>query len=255
MRLRLTNPLVFFDLETTGLNIGSDRIVELSYHKLYPNGSSESKTYRINPEMHIPEGASAIHGIYDEDVQDCPTFRQIASEVVHVIEGCDLAGYNSNHFDIPLLAEELLRAEQNIDLKKRKFIDAYVIFQKKEPRTLTAAYRFYCNKNLEDAHTASADTMATCEVLLSQLERYPDLPDTVEGLSKYSAFNRNADFAGRLVYDDNGEVLFNFGKYKGQKVQEVLQRDHGYYGWLLQTDFPQYTKNLITRLFIETKQK
>lgn len=255
MRLQLKNPLVFFDLETTGLNVSSDRIVELSYVKLFPNGNRESKTFRINPEMHIPEKVSELHGIYDDDVKDCPTFRQIASEIVSVIEGCDLAGYNSNHFDIPLLAEELLRANQDIDLRNRKFVDAFVIFQKREPRNLRAAYRFYCDKELENAHTANADTEATVEVLLAQVERYEDLPNTIEGLSNYSSFGKNADFAGRLSYNADGEIVFNFGKYKGQTVKEVLGRDSGYYGWLMQAEFPQYTKNVITRLFIESKKK
>ena len=255
MRLKLTRPLVFFDLETTGLNIGSDRIVELSCHKLYPDGSSESRTWRINPEMHIPEATTAVHGISDEDVRDCPVFAQIAADVVRLIEGCDLAGYNSNNFDIPLLAEELLRANQDFDLKKHRFIDAFVILQKKEPRNLTAAYRFYCGQDLQNAHTASADTEATCEVLLAQLERYQDLPDSVDKLAEYTTFHHNADLAGRIGYDSSGQEVFNFGKYKGQRLRDVLQRDTGYYGWLMQSDFPQYTKNVITRVFIDLKRK
>lgn len=255
MRLQLTRPLVFFDLETTGLNIGSDRIVELSYHKLYPNHSSESKTYRINPEMHIPEAVSAVHGIYDDDVRDCPVFAQVAKEVVSVIEGCDLAGYNSNNFDIPLLAEELLRAGIDYDLKRCRFIDAYVIFMKNEPRNLSAAYRFYCGRTLEDAHSANADTEATLAVLEAQLDKYPNLPDTVEALAEYTSFHKFADFAGRIAYDSDGIEVFNFGKYKGQRVADVVQRDTGYYGWLMQGDFPQYTKKVVTRIFIQSKKK
>ena len=255
MRLKLTKPLVFFDLETTGLNIGSDRLVELSYHKLFPNGNKESKTYRVNPEMHIPEEVSKVHGIYDEDVHDCPVFAQIAKEIVQVIEGCDLAGYNSNHFDIPLLAEELIRADVDFDLKRCKFVDAYVIFMKNEPRNLSAAYRFYCGKSLENAHTANADTEATYEVLMAQLDKYPALPDTVEGLAEYTSFNRFADFAGRIAYDNSGKEIFNFGKYKGQQVAEVLKKDTGYYGWLMGGDFPQYTKKIVTRIFLESRKK
>lgn len=254
MRLKLTRPLVFFDLETTGLNIGSDRIVELSYHKLFPNGSSESKTYRINPEIPIPAEASRVHGIHDEDVRDCPLFSQIAREVASVLTGCDLAGYNSNSFDIPLLAEEMLRAGVDFDLKRCRFVDAYVIFQKNEPRNLTAAYRFYCGKELNNAHSACADTTATLEVLSAQLERYPDLPDTVEGLSEYSTFHRFADFAGRIAYDKDGVEIFNFGKYKGRRLRDILPTDTGYYGWLMQGDFPEYTKKVFTRVFVETRQ-
>ncbi len=255
MRLKLTRPLVFFDLETTGLNVGSDRIVELSYHKIFPNGSTESKTYRINPEMHIPETSSAIHGIYDEDVRDCPVFAQIAKEFVQVIKGCDLAGYNSNNFDIPLLAEELIRAEMDFDLKKMHFIDAYVIFMKNEPRNLSAAYKFYCGKNLEDAHTAFADTQATYEVLMAQVEKYENLPDTVEALADYTTFSKSADFAGRIGYDQAGKEIFNFGKYKGLRVADVFQKDPSYYSWMMNGDFPQYTKKVITRIYVELKKR
>ncbi|MCM1035426.1 MAG: exonuclease domain-containing protein [Paludibacter sp.] len=255
MKLKLIRPLVFFDLETTGLDIVSDRIVELSYYKLYPNGSSESKTYRINPEMPIPESSSKIHGIYDEDVRDCPTFRQLSSELVTVLEGCDLAGYNSNHFDVPMLAEELLRAGIDFDLKKCKMVDAFVIFQKNEPRNLTAAYKFYCNKDLTGAHSADADTLATAEVLLAQLERYPDLPDNVDKLAAYTTQQKVADYAGKILFNDKGEEVFGFGKYKGQPVKEVLLKDCGYYGWMMQGNFPQYTKNLLTRLYIQARRK
>lgn len=256
MRLKLTRPLVFFDLESTGLDLVNDRIVELSYYKLYPNGSSESKTYRINPERPIPEDSTKIHGITNEDVQDCPTFKQIAAEVVSVLRDSDLAGYNSNHFDVPMLAEELLRAGvTDFDLRKHHRIDAYVIFQKNEPRNLTAAYRFYCGKDLENAHSANADTMATAEVLMAQLERYPDLPDTIEELAEYTTQHKAADYAGRILYNDKGEEVFGFGKYKGQSVREVLKKDTGYYGWIMQGAFPQDTKNVITRLYIRQRSK
>lgn len=255
MKLNLKNPLVFFDLETTGTNINSDRIVEICYLKVYPNGNEESKTLRINPEMHIPEDSSAIHGIYDEDVKDCPTFKDVARKIATDIEGCDLAGFNSNRFDIPVLAEEFLRAGIDIDLMKRKFVDVQVIYHKLEQRTLSAAYKFYCNKNLEDAHTAEADTRATYEVLKAQLDRYPDtLENDIAFLSNYSCFNKNVDFAGRIVYNDQGVEVFNFGKYKGMPVKEILLKDPGYYSWIMQGDFTLNTKNVLTKIRLrETK--
>lgn len=248
MKLNLKNPIVFFDLETTGVNIVTDRIVEISYLKVYSNGREECKTIRINPEMHIPEFASAIHGISDEDVADCPTFKEVAKEIAREIEGCDLAGYNSNRFDIPLLAEEFLRADVDIDLKKHKFIDVQVIFHKMEQRTLSAAYKFYCDKDLENAHTAEGDTRATYEILQSQLERYPDLKNDIEFLSKFTAQTNNADFAGRIVYNEKGEEVINFGKYKGQKVTDVLKKDIGYYGWIMNSDFTLDTKRVLTNI-------
>lgn len=248
MKLNLKNPLVFFDLETTGTNINVDRIVEICYLKVYPNGNEESHTMRINPEMHIPEEATAVHGIHDEDVRDCPTFKEVARSIAHDIEGCDLAGFNSNRFDIPVLAEEFLRVGVDVDLSRRKFIDVQVIFHKMEQRTLSAAYKFYCGKNLEDAHTAEADTRATYEVLMAQLDRYPDLKNDVSFLSEYSSFNRNVDFAGRMVYNDAGVEVFNFGKYKGVPVAEVLKKDPGYYGWILSSDFTLNTKAMLTKI-------
>ena len=249
MKLNLKNPLVFFDLETTGTNINSDRIVEICYLKVYPNGNEESKTLRINPEMHIPEASSAIHGIYDADVADCPTFKDVAKNIANDIEGCDLAGFNSNRFDIPLLAEEFLRVGVDIDMMKRKFIDVQVIFHKLEQRTLSAAYKFYCDKNLEDAHTAEADTRATYEVLKAQLDRYPDvLENDMKFLADYSSYNKNVDFAGRIVYNEQGVEVFNFGKYKGMSVAEILKRDIGYFGWLMQGDFTLNTKNVLTKI-------
>ncbi|MDR0939483.1 MAG: 3'-5' exonuclease [Mediterranea sp.] len=248
MKLNLKNPIVFFDLETTGTNINADRIVEICYLKVYPNGNEEAKTMRINPEMHIPEGASAVHGIYDKDVEDCPTFKEVAKSIAQEIEGCDLAGFNSNRFDIPVLAEEFIRAGADIDLAKRKFVDVQVIFHKREQRTLSAAYKFYCDKDLEDAHTAEADTRATYEVLKAQLDRYPDLQNDIAFLSEYSSFGKNVDFAGRMVYDDKGVETFNFGKYKGQSVVEVLKKDPGYYGWIQSSDFTLNTKAALTRI-------
>ena len=249
MNLNLKNPIVFFDLETTGTNINSDRIVEICYLKVYPNGMEETKTMRINPEMHIPESATAVHGIHDEDVANCPKFKEVAASIAHDIEGCDLAGFNSNRFDIPVLAEEFLRAGVDINMSKRKFIDVQVIYHKLEQRTLSAAYKFYCDKNLEDAHTAEADTRATYEVLKAQLDRYPDeLQNDMAFLSEYSSFNRNVDFAGRMVYDDNGVEVFNFGKYKGMPVADILRKDPGYYSWILQGDFTFNTKQMLTKI-------
>lgn len=256
MKLNLKNPLVFFDLETTGTNINLDRIVEFSYLKIYPNGNEESKTLRINPEMHIPESATAVHGIHDEDVADCPTFKEVAANIARSIEGCDLAGFNSNRFDIPVLAEEFLRAGVDIDMSRRKFIDVQVIYHKLEQRTLSAAYKFYCGKNLEDAHTAEADTRATYEVLKAQLDRYPDeLQNDIAFLSNYSSFTRNVDFAGRIIYDENGVETFNFGKYKGLAVKEVLHRDPGYYSWILQGDFTLNTKQMLTKIRLKEMGK
>ncbi len=248
MNLQLKNPLVFFDLETTGTNIVTDRIVEIAYHKVSPNGREETKSLRINPERPIPAESSAIHGIYDADVADCPTFKQVAKEIVKDIEGCDLAGYNSNRFDIPLLAEELLRADIDVDLMKRKFVDVQVIFHKMEQRTLSAAYKFYCEKELVNAHGAEADTMATYEVLKAQLGKYPELKNDVEFLSKFTTQNNNVDFAGRLIYNDKGEEVINFGKYKGQKVTDVLKTDIGYYSWIMSSDFSLHTKKVLTNI-------
>lgn len=249
MKLNLKNPLVFFDLETTGINIATDRIVELCYIKVHPNGNEESKSMRINPEMHIPEAASAIHGIYDEDVKDCPTFKQVARELANAIEGCDLAGFNSNRFDIPMLAEEFLRADVDFDMTRRKFIDVQNIYHKLEKRTLSAAYKFYCGKDLENAHSALADTQATYEVLQAQLDRYPnELQNDMQFLADFSRMTNNVDFAGRIVYNDKGVEVFNFGKYKGMPVTEVLQKDSGYYGWVMQGDFTRNTKQVLTQL-------
>lgn len=255
MKLQLKNPIVFFDLETTGTNIVSDRIVEIAYHKVSPNGREETKSLRINPEMHIPESSSAIHGIYDADVAGCPTFKAVAKEIVRDIEGCDLAGYNSNRFDIPLLAEELLRADVDIDLSKRKFVDVQVVFHKMEQRTLGAAYKFYCDKDLVGAHGAEADTLATYEVLKAQLDRYPELKNDIDFLSKFTTQNNNVDFAGRIIYDDKGDEIINFGKYKGQKVTDVLKTDMGYYGWMMNSDFSLHTKKVLTNIKLRNFNK
>lgn len=246
---------MFFDLETTGINVASDRIVEISYLKIFPNGNEESKTMRVNPTIPIPAKATEIHGITDEDVKDEPTFNVLAKNIAKVLEGCDIAGYSSNKFDIPLLAEEMLRAEVDIDLKKRKFVDVQVIFLKKEPRTLGAAYEFYCNKQLNNAHSAEADTRATYEVLQSQLEKYPDLENDIDKLSEFSSHNQNADFAGRIIYDEKGVERFNFGKYKGLTVEEVFEKDPAYYGWMMNNDFPLYTKKVLTNIKLRSAFK
>lgn len=253
MELNLRNPLIFFDLETTGVNITKDRIVEISYIKVFPNGQEQEKTIRVNPGMPIPPEATAIHHTTDEDVKDKPLFKDIAKDLSHVFEGCDIAGFNSNRFDIPLLMEEFLRAGVNFDISKRKFIDIQTIFHKMEQRTLVAAYKFYCNKDLNDAHSASADTRATYEVLKAQLDRYSSLENDVDYLSKFSSQNRNVDLAGRIVLNDQNVEVFNFGKYKGQPVEEVLRRDIGYFGWMMQGDFPQNTKNVLTNIKLRMK--
>lgn len=255
MRLKLKNPLVFFDLETTGIDITKDRIVEISYVKVFPNGKEESKTMRINPERPIPPESTAIHGITDDDVKDCPTFKAVAKTLAAQIEGCDLAGYNSNRFDIPLLAEEFLRADVNIDLNRRKFVDVQTIFHKMEQRTLSAAYKFYCNKTLENAHTAAADTMATYEVLQAQLDRYPELQNDIAFLSDFSSYNNNVDFAGRMIYNDKKEEVFNFGKFKGRLVEDVLKNEPGYYAWMMNSDFPLNTKQKLTEIKLRNFNK
>lgn len=253
MKLNLKNPIIFFDLETTGLDIANDRIIEIAYIKVYPNGNEESFTYRINPERPIPAESTAVHGITDEDVKDCPTFKQMASKIATDFKGCDLAGYNSARFDLPMLAEEFLRADVDIDLSTRKMVDVQTIFHKKEQRTLSAAYKFYCEQDLVDAHAAMADTKATYEILKSQLDRYPDLQNDMAFLADYTCTSKNVDFAGRIVRNDKGVEVINFGKYKGQAVADVLKNDPGYYGWILQADFPLTTKQAFTRLKLSMK--
>ena len=245
MKLKLTKPVMFFDLETTGTNILHDRIVEMSMIKVYPDGHEEERTIRINPGMHIPEEASSIHHIFDEDVADKPAFKQVATQLAKSFEGCDIAGFNSNKFDIPMLAEEFARAGVDFDFSRPRFIDVQTIFHKKEQRTLTAAYRFYCDKELEGAHSANADTRATYEVLMAQLDRYDDLPNDMEQLSAYSSQNNNVDIMGRMIYDDQHREVINFGKYKGVLVTEVLKKDHGYFSWIQQGDFPSDMKRIM----------
>lgn len=248
MELKLSKPICFFDLETTGTNVATDRIVEISVLKVHPNGNKESFTWRVNPEMPIPAGAAAIHGITDEMVANEPTFKELAPKVHALMKDADLGGYNSNRFDIPLLAEELLRADVDFDLKKAVSVDVQTIFHKKEKRTLEAAYKFYCDKTLENAHSAEADTIATYEVLKSQLERYQDLENDVTFLSKYSSHKNFADFAGYIGFDKEGTEVFAFGKHRGKKVEEVMEKEPGYFGWLLNADFPLYTKKVLTRI-------
>lgn len=248
MELTLKNPIVFFDLETTGVNVASDRIVEISWLKIQPDGRESVKTQLVNPTIPIDPRAIAIHGITDEDVKDKPTFSALAKNLANEFEGCDFAGYNSNKFDIPLLAEEFLRADVDFDLRKRKFIDVQVIFHKMEQRTLSAAYQFYCKKELENAHSAEADTMATYEILKAQLDHYDHLQNDVDFLSAFSTQNRSVDLAGRIIYNDKDIEVFNFGKYKGEPVEEVLQKDPGYFGWILNGDFPLYTKKVLTNI-------
>lgn len=253
MKLNLERPLIFFDLETTGTNVTQDRIVELSFIKVYPDGHDESKTRRINPEMPIPPASTAVHHITDEDVKDAPTFRQVARSLMDIFEGCDIAGYNSNKFDVPLLIEEFSRAGYNFDVSGRRFVDVQNIFHKMEQRTLVAAYKFYCGKNLEDAHSALADTRATYEVLLGQLDRYPELENDVEKLAEFSRSGRNIDLAARIVLDDKDVPVFNFGKHKGQPVKEVFRKEPSFYSWMMQGDFPKNTKDVVSVLYAETR--
>ena len=248
MQLNLSKPICFFDLETTGINISKDRIVEISILKVHPNGKEETYTKRVNPEMKIPAEVTLVHGISDEDVADAPTFKDISKEVYHMVKDSDLAGFNSNRFDIPVLAEEMLRAEIDFDMKNTKSIDVQTIFHKMEQRTLSAAYKFYCDKNLDDAHSAEADTKATYEVLKSQLDRYDDLENDTSFLAEFSSRKRFADFAGFIAYNKKDEECFAFGKHKGKLVTEVLDKEPGYFGWLLNADFPLYTKKVLTAI-------
>lgn len=253
-RLKLSRPLIFFDLETTGTNVTQDRIVEISYIKLYPDGTEERKSRRLNPEMHIPEASTAVHHITDEDVKNEPTFRQISKSLFEIFADSDIAGFNSNKFDVPLLMEEFARCQLNFDVSGRHFIDVQNIFHKMEPRNLVAAYRFYCGKELKDAHSAMADTAATFEVLLGQLEKYDDLGETVEGLAKFSNIGRNLDLASRIVLDDNDEPIFNFGKHKGKKVKDVLRKEPSFFDWIMQGDFPKNTKDVLIQLKYKYQQ-
>lgn len=255
MKLNLRKPLIFFDLETTGISATKDRIVQLGYIKVMPNGSEEQGNFFINPEMHIPEEASAIHHITDEMVADKPTFKQMAGKLEQIFKGCDVAGYNSNRFDVPLLVEEFLRAGVKYDISKVRFIDVQNIFYKKEPRTLVAAYRFYCGKELDGAHSADCDIRATYEVLQAQLDRYDDLENDVEWLQDFTRMNRNVDPMGAMVYDDKDRPVFNFGKYKGRPVTEVLTQDPSYYSWMMNGDFALSTKHVLTQLKLAMMKK
>ena len=260
MKLNLKNPLVFLDLETTGINVTTDRIVEIALLKIYPDGREEEKNQLINPGIPIPLESSLIHGIYDEHVKNAPAFKEMAKIFAKFIEGCDLAGFNSTRFDIPLLTEEFLRVGVDLDLKKHKFVDVQVIYHRMEKRTLSAAYKFYLLKDLENAHSAMADTRATYEVLKAQLDRYEGIELTdggkisvpiknnIETLANFSAFDRCVDFAGRIVYDDNDVEVFNFGKHKGKPVEKVLREEPGYFAWMMQGEFPLYTKKILTSI-------
>jgi len=248
MKLKLSNPIAFFDLETTGLNIASDRIVEISIIKILPNGDRETKTKLLNPTIPISEESISIHGITNEDVKDKATFNEVAKEVNEFIKDCDLAGYNSNRFDIPLLAEEFLRAGINFDISKRNLIDVQNIFHKMEQRTLIAAYKFYCHKDLTKAHSAEADTLATFEVLEAQLDKYNELENDMKFLADFSRQTKNVDLLGRIIRNDKDVAVFNFGKHKGKSVKEVLTKEPSYYSWMMKGDFPLYTKKVLKEI-------
>ena len=248
MELKLSKPICFFDLETTGIDITKDRIVEISILKVYPNGNKESKTWLVNSTIPIPKAASDVHGITDERVAGEPTFKELAKQIHNMIKDSDLAGYNSDRFDIPLLAEEMLRAEVDFDLGNRVSVDVQTIFHKMEQRTLSAAYKFYCGKDLIDAHTASADTNATYEILKAQLDRYDNLENNIKKLSEFTYRKQIADFAGFIGYNDKGEEIFTFGKHKGKRVEDIFDEEPGYFDWLLGADFPLYTKKILTAI-------
>ena len=254
MELKLNKPIVFFDLETTGVQVAKDRIVEISVFKVHPNGNKEGKTWLVNPTIPIPAETTAVHGITNEKVANEPTFKELANEIKSMMEGCDLAGYNSNRFDIPLLAEEFLRIDVDFDMKKHHAVDVQNIFHKMEQRTLSAAYKFYCSKDLENAHSAEADTLATYEILTAQLDKYSELENDIEFLSKFSTRgNSSVDMAGFIVMNDKSEDCFSFGKYKGQTVVSVLSSNPGYYSWIQQADFPLYTKKVLTEIRLRNK--
>jgi DNA polymerase-3 subunit epsilon len=248
MELKLHRPICFFDLETTGTDICKDRIVEISILKVYPNGNKESKTWLVNPERPIPPQSTVFHGVTDEKVAAEPTFKQLSAQIYGMIKDTDLGGYNSDRFDIPLLAEELLRAGLDFDMKSRVSVDVQTIFHKKEERTLSAAYKFYCGQVLENAHTAAADTNATYEILKSQLDRYPDLENDMKSLSEYTTRKKSVDFAGFIALDENNEEVFTFGKFKNVSVSKVLDQEPGYFGWFQNADFPLYTKKVLTAI-------
>ena len=248
MNLKISKPICFFDLETTGVNVSLDRIVEISILKIFPNGNKESKTWLVNPGVPIPLEASNIHGITNDIVKNEPLFKMIASDIKSMINNCDLAGFNSNKFDIPLLAEELLRSEIDFSLDNVATIDVQNIFHKMEQRTLSAAYQFYCGKSLDNANSSKADTLATYEVLESQIEKYDDLENNVSFLSDFSKRGKNVDLAGFIKYNEDNIPCFSFGKHKGKTVDYVLENESGYFGWLLNADFPMYTKKVLTQI-------
>lgn len=253
MELSLKRPICFFDLEATGVSVTQDRIVEISILKVFPNGNRESKTWLVNPGMQMSDEVIAIHGISNEKVANEPSFKELAHRVLDMIKDSDLAGYNSNRYDIPLLAEEFLRAGIDFEMGKRVAIDVQNIFHKKEQRTLTAAYKFYCEKELINAHSAEADTLATYEILKSQLDRYDDLENDMNTLAEFSNRFRAADFAGFIIFNDEDVECFSFGKYKNQPVTEVLEKDPGYYGWIQNADFPLYTKKVLTAIKLKKR--
>lgn len=262
MNLEITKPIAFFDLETTGLNVTKDRIVEICIIKVYPDGKEEKMTERINPEMEISLESSEIHGIFKKDIENCPTFAEKAKEIALFIGDADLAGYNSNKFDVPVLAEEFLRANKAIgedsifDMSARKFIDVQNIFHKMEQRTLVAAYKFYCQKELTNAHNAEADVIATYEVLKAQVDKYEEVKNNIDFLSEFSRQGNNkADFAGRLAFDNKNRICYNFGKHKGKTVEEVAKKEAGYYGWMMTSDFPLYTKQVLKKEMERIKEK
>lgn len=253
--IKLNKALAVFDLETTGTKVATDRIVEISIIKVLPGGDKESITRRINPGIPIPAEASAVHGIYDQDVKDKPLFKDAAHELKNYIGDSDLAGYNCLNFDVPLLVEEFLRVDVEFDVKNRRIVDVQNIFHKMEQRTLSAAYKFYCQKNLENAHSAEADTLATFEVLEAQLERYPELQNDVKFLHDFSIRNRNVDFAGHIIFNEKNEEVINFGKHKGKVVTAVLNAEPSYYNWMMTADFPQYTKKVLTEIRLRSFNK
>ena len=248
MELKLTRPICFFDLETTGIDVARDRIVEISIFKVYPNGTKESKTWLVNPTIPIPPQTTAVHGISDEKVANEPTFDALASQVHNMIKDSDLAGFNSDRFDIPLLAEELLRAGVDFDMKNRVSVDVQTIFHKMEERTLSAAFKFYCGQSLENAHSAEADTMATYEILKSQLDRYENLENDMKSLSEFTTRKKSVDFAGFIAMNPEGKEIFTFGKHKGALVEDIFDKEPGYFGWIQNADFPLYTKKVLTAI-------
>ncbi len=252
--LQLKKPLAFIDLETTGINLGIDRIIEIAIIKILPDGTKSIKRKLINPEKPIPPASTELHGITDEMVKDAPTFKQVSQELKQMLDGCDLAGYNSNRFDIPLLMEEFLRAQVDFDMRNRKLLDVQNIFHKMEPRTLGAAYRFYCNKNLDGAHSAEVDAHATYEILQAQVQRYPGLGTNIDSILKMIGEDLIVDFARRFVME-NGVEVFNFGKFKGRVVADVLKSEPQYYDWMMKGDFPQHTKQKLTEIYTRTMLK